>query len=156
MSELTLNDHCTEGKPHVIWCPLSWLRDLSDPAVDRSLEYIDLWSSATYITSIGSNRSRMRLSRTSTSGWKAIDSITQFLHPGNVWSASLQRRWPGRKDYFRHHWAVRRLKSHQWPTNTPLHSGSPPTKAAAGFWVPGYVWFGSVPTSQASYEYGHW
>jgi len=98
----------------------------------------------------------MRLSRTSTSGWKAIESITQFLHPGNVWSTSLQRRWPGRKDYFRHNWAVRWLKSHQWPTNTPLHSGSPPIKAAAGFWVPGYVWLGSVPTSQASYEYGHW
>lgn len=66
-------------KSHVVWCPLSWLRDLSDPTVDRSLKYIDFWGSATHITSIGSNRSWMRLSRTSTSGWEPIVSITRIF-----------------------------------------------------------------------------
>ena len=49
----------------------------------------------------------------------------------------------------------RRRASERGSTKTPPYKGSPFSVAARGFCSPGYVWFGSVPTSQLSYEYGH-
>lgn len=90
---------------HIVWCPLSWERNLANTIIDGSFEDVNFRSRAADVAPIGAYRAWVGLSRACTSGWTKSSHQLPFSripeHNDDP-DLCLQRRWPGKNDYVKH------------------------------------------------------
>lgn len=159
------NIHCM-GPIAMIVIPVNWAPSsakcllfvvrheahIANTICDSRLEQINFWCCSADIGPVRSHRTGMRLARTCTRGW-------------GINHQSLEKKQSRMKTYIDVDQAYMTNKENEFddhrswtkgkPTKTPPWYLSPSVAAKRGNVVPGYVWFGRVPTSQESYEKGH-